>query len=796
MLAPDDLKDLPDEVLAEMGENTSTQNEEILHSLAGKIVSLRKEAIDERRASGIEELWLTCEEAYVGLDDANRGEFANARWAKPLAMNGPLTSESSRRDAIKSTAFVRLTARYTDAGAAKLSEISLPMDGKAFSLTPTTEPDLVKAAEDTTPATIQGQPVMKPGDNPNDPSQPATVGDVAQHDMQIALTCSEKAESRILDWLTLSKYRSEMRKVEFDGARIGTGILKGPFPQSKQSSASSKDAQGNYTIEVVNKIFPGVKWADPWNFYPDASCGDDVHNGEYCFELEYLSRKKLRELKKDPSYLGKQIDIVLGQGPDNANPDSRNPNEKAVLKDKRFKVWYFYGTIAKHEFDVACANKEIAGSVVDDDVFVIVTLVNETVIKAVINPSPSGKFPYRIFNWQRRAGSWAGIGVAEQLSMPQRAVNAAVRAMFDNAGISSGVQIVLDRGSIEPADGEWNVGRNKLWYKSADATVDDVRKAFVTFEIPSLQQQLMSIVDWGMKQAEEATSIPLVTQGFSGTSTPDTYGAAQLQNNNANQLLRDIGHRLDDTITEPMIFEYYDYLLLDPDVPADEKGSFDIDAHGTSSLVERYIQAQEIQQLFQISLNPASKLDPSLVVTQLLASKHFDPSKFQYTPEQLAKMEQQPSPMAPVVQAAEIRAKAMVDVATAKDQTAQAIQQAKDQTTQQVEQAKNDRDAQYQQSLRQRDTQDAQIALEKLAILRDTAAMNERLTMMEYSMKKGISLDAIKADLAATSAKLQTEERLAMQQLVHGKTPAVDAPIAPPVQVPGRAPNGHAFEQV
>ena len=336
MLAPDDLKDLPDEVLAEMGENTSTQNEEILHSLAGKIVSLRKEAIDERRASGIEELWLTCEEAYVGLDDANRGEFANARWAKPLAMNGPLTSESSRRDAIKSTAFVRLTARYTDAGAAKLSEISLPMDGKSFSLTPTTEPDLVKAAEDTTPATIQGQPVMKPGDNPNDPSQPATVGDVAQHDMQIALTCSEKAESRILDWLTLSKYRSEMRKVEFDGARIGTGILKGPFPQSKQSSASSKDAQGNYTIEVSNKIFPGVKWADPWNFYPDASCGDDVHNGEYCFELEYLSRKKLRELKKDPSYLGKQIDIVLGQGPDNANPDSRNPKEKAVLKVKRF----------------------------------------------------------------------------------------------------------------------------------------------------------------------------------------------------------------------------------------------------------------------------------------------------------------------------------------------------------------------------------------------------------------------------------------------------------------------------
>ena len=46
--------------------------------------------------------------------------------------------------------------------------------------------------------------------------------------------------------------------------------------------------------------------------------------------------------------------------------------------------------------------------------------------------------------------------------------------------------------------------------------------------------------------AEESTSIPLITQGQTGPTTPDTFGAAQLQNNNANQLLRSVGYAVDE----------------------------------------------------------------------------------------------------------------------------------------------------------------------------------------------------------------------------------------------------------
>lgn len=783
MLAPE-LQDLPAEVLEAMGENTPLQDSETLHRLANTIVSLRTEAIDARKASGIEELWMQCEEAYIGIDDANRSEFANATWSKPMALNGPLTSESFRRDAVRSTAFLRLTSRYVDAGAAKLAEIALPMDGHAFSLNPIPDPDLVKMSDDETPATMQGVPVINQPEQPGQQPTQASVADVAQHDMGIASTKAEKAENRILDWLLKSKFRTEMRKVIFDAARLGCGILKGPYPILKKSSAATKADDGTYEIEIVEKTFPGVVWKDPWTCYPDASCGDDIQNGEYFFDFDPLSKRKLAALKKDKTYLSDMIDKVIEEGPQNEREGSNNPTEKQSLKDKRFKVWNFYGSIKRSEFTCACADRELSSSVKEDDVNAIVSIVNNTIIKAVINPSPSGKFPHQILGWQRRAGSWAGIGIAEQISMPQRAVNGSVRAMFDNAGISSGIQIVLDRGAIEPADGNWNIGRNKLWYKKADATIDDVSKAFATFEVPCLQAQLMALVDWGMKQGEESTNIPLVTQGFSGTSTPDTYGAALLQNNNANQLLRDVGHRLDDAITEPMIYEYYDYLLLDPDIPEDEKGAFDIDAHGTAALVERYIQSQEMMQLLQISLNPAYGLNPKLAVEQVLKAKHFDPTKFQYTEQELAAQEHQQPAMAPVVQAAQVHAQSAIQ-----------IQQAKDQTAIQIESERSDRQAQYQQALKERDAANASVAEMKLEIMRNAADLNERLKMMEFSMKKGISLDAIKAEIAQTSAKLQTEERLAMANLTHGKSAEVNPVMSPPVQTPGRADNGQAFEQ-
>jgi len=129
-----------------------------------------------------------------------------------------------------------------------------------------------------------------------------------------------------------------------------------------------------------------------------------------------------------------------------------------------------------------------------DEIYAIVTLVNDTIIRAVVNPLMSGKFPYYAMPWTRRAGMWAGVGIAEQINVPQRMCNAATRAMLNNAGKSAGSQVVVDQSSIVPADGSWIITPDKVWFKLADSPMDDVRKAFMAIEFPNVQPQMMAII--------------------------------------------------------------------------------------------------------------------------------------------------------------------------------------------------------------------------------------------------------------------------------------------------------------
>ena len=127
-------------------------------------------------------------------------------------------------------------------------------------------------------------------------------------------------------------------------------------------------------------------------------------------------------------------------------------------------------------------------------------------------------------------------------------------------------------------------------------------------------------------------------------SMPTTFGATQIQDNNANTLLRNIGRALDDCITEPHVRRYYEWLLVDPEVTEDEKGDMQIDAHGTSALVERYIQDQTLSQVGQLIGNPKFKIDPARWFNEWCKSKYINPETIQYTDAELKQLQASEEP--------------------------------------------------------------------------------------------------------------------------------------------------------
>ena len=521
----------------------------------------------------------------------------------------------------------------------------------------------------------------------------------------------------------------------------------------------------------------------PWNFYPDPACGECIHDGAYVWERDTITAKGLRELKESDGYIESQIDKCLEDGPQGKhNTPGFNVGRVSAKSDDIFDIWYGYVTAEREDLEAAGVDIPEDGDV---SASVIVTMVNGRVIKCAINPLDSGEFPYDVMVWQRIAGTPWGRGVGMQMNVAQRILTAAVRNMMDNSGLTSGPQIVLRRGSITPADGKWVLTPRKMWFANDDSDVTDVRATFQVFDIPARQAELERVVQFALKMAEDVTGMPAMLQG-QATHAPDTVGGMQMLQNNAGTVLRRIARLFDDRVTEPHIRRYYEYLMLYGEDDG-AKGDFQIDARGSTALVERDMQNQAIAQMGSLVGNPAFGIDPEKWFAEMLKSQRLDPERFRMDEQKRAAMQNQPAPEAPQVAAAKIRAEADLQKVQMVVQKDVQIAQTDAQVTMERARLDTDRDAVYAQAQASRNQIAAEAKAEELRMRREELVLKRDLAMLDYANANKVTLDKIKADLAKKAMEIQ-----ATKELAGVKAPADRLP-KPPVEPPGVAPVGESF---
>ena len=741
-------------------ESTKAARMDQIQRFAEIVHEKRKDAIDGRRASGIEQIWDEDEDHYEGRDAYNR--------------NGGLTKGRTTTDQVRvttkkpagrSTAFANITRPYCDAAAARVSDMLLPTDDRNWAFKNTPDPVLVNQVNDQTqatgpdgmPMTRQAQPAQgkppsmmsrigssvsgmfggQPPPGPVPVTQPVTVADIAQQAIDKAKKYAERAQTVVDDWLVECRYHGEVRKVIESSARIGVGILKGPHPAKKKARAISQTPDG-WKLSMEIKVAPTSISVNPWNFYPDRNCGDDIQKGSYCLERDDLTGKGLRELKGG-GYIDEMIDLCLEEGPISSFDDTRKLQEGQKTTDKDlFEIWYFHGQVSKKDMAAAgCrCDLEVAPCVV--------TMVNNHIIKITMSVLDSGEFPYDVMVWQDKIGHWAGIGVARQMRTCQKGLNGGVRAMQDNMALSSGPQIIVDSSKIEPADGKWTITPNKLWRKKLDGEdIDDVGKAFTIISIETRQSELLNIINYWTKAAEDVTGLPMLLQGQQG-GAPPTLGATQIVNNNGSTVLRRIARTFDDRITEPHIGRYYEWLLLHG--PEDAKGEFQIDARGSSALVERDLQNQAMMQMLAASLNPAYQLDPEKVMRETLKGMRIDPKGVSLDDEQKAEMAKRQPPEDPRVTAAKIMAQGRVQ--TEQLESKQAIDHAAasarlEMQRQQFEASERDKDRALDQMMAELD---ARIATAKIGSEKEIALQREKVLLASWTLRLRQQKDMALAD--------------------------------------------------
>jgi len=710
----------------------------ILDALGQSLSAKRTSAMAFRAASGIEDEWTGDEEFYQGYDDANRHEFGRSA-SKPTA--GGAGPDPVIRTG--STVFPNITQPYVDAAAARVGDMLMPTDDRNFMIKATPIPDLF------------GFEPGEDGQAPEiDPAQQAQMPNgmiVPMQDVKAefdkikaeAARRAGKAQDRVDDWLTECQYHAEVRKVIDDAAKLGSGVIKGPSPVVRRAQQWRKGDSGVHQLIIAEKISPASKRIDPWNLFPDESCGESIHNGSHVFERDYITRKQLLELKAVPGYISGQIDLCMEEGPKRAAAGDRD--DLGSSSRHQYEIWYFHGSIRAEEMLAAgCDCEDSQG-----DYPAIITMVNDRVIRAALNPLDSGEFPYDVIPWKRRPNMPWGMGVARQMRTAQRIVVAATRNMMDNAGLGSGPQFVVRRG-VEPQDGMWEIRPKKIWIENHDSD-GQAGAPFLSVTIPMLQQELMGIIQMGLKMAEDVTGLPQLLQGSQGTA-PDTVGGMTILNNNANSVLRRIARLFDSCITEPHIRRYYTW-LMEYGEDDDEKGDFMICARGSSALVERDIQSQEMVNILQLCLNPAFDKSPKKAIDEYLKSRRFDPASFDFSEAERKKMAEAPQQPPLPIAVAQIREQGQTERLAAKIQA--------DQQTKELDRAVDQWQAQ----------------------------INATIEAAKLDGDRSMNAEEIKAQIAQTTAKLSTQMRLAMRPQ---GGPQV---MTPPTEPPGRATDGRAFQQ-
>lgn len=758
----------------------------------------RKRCVDGRRLSGIEDVWRKCEDNYATVDEVTGATAAvvRPRFTKAPDLDGPIRRTDTTQAPTTSTVFERLTARYVDAATAKIVSVVLTANEATFSIKETPDPDLIKGKDDLTPVLLEdGQPALRdpkleeitppnptdpltplPPDPTKPPSQmpgvPMLQKDLVEEKIETAHAKAEEAKRIIYDWMVEAKHMRAMRKVLHYAPKLGAGIMKGPFPELRRARSVSrqKDQTDPKKVTVVfqmkEELKAGFKSVSPWDFFPDPDCGDDIQSGRGVWERDYQSEKGLVALKDLPGYFAAEIDQVIKEGPGKKEVAGAREDSN-ILKDTRFEIWYFTGWLTREEAlsindYMGLPQGHSAHLTVDEHVpsiSVIVTMVNDSMIRCTMNGlEKSGHYPYRVLAWTPREGHWCGVGVAEQVFMPQELVNSATRELVNNAG--AGAQIVMARGMVEPSvKDDWAIYGNKLWFLKPEMSIDDVQKVFGVFSIPNLTAQMLEIILHAYRVAETSCNIPLVSQGMSGETTPETLGQTELQNTNANQLLLHVSGEIDESITKPNVEDLYEWLLLDTDVSDDAKGDFNIDARGASALMERTIQNQFLAQQASIVQNPTFGANPKKWYAAVLKGQHVNPSDIMYSKDEQQKIAAQPQPKAPQVEAAEIRSK--TDLVLGKQE--------------------QDRDTLYVQAETERTQVDHEVKMQELQLKRE-------LAMLQYANENRISIDQLKTELAMTTMKLSVQKELA------ARDHAVEA-LKPPTEPSGKAPAGQSWEK-
>jgi hypothetical protein len=506
--------------------------------------------------------------------------------------------EEARFDKNQSKTFTRMTRTKVKAIDARIMDLLFPAGTEAnWEIEPTPSPTLADA-------TLLQMVLQALGRAPSEQEMETITDALAKR--------RAKAMARtIRDQLAEVRYRAIMKAVVHSGNMYGTGILKGPLVNRKERNTWVQGPDGQWQIAKVPVTQPFIEFTPVWEVYPETEA-TEFASARYVYQRRVMAKHALVGLGDRVDFSGDVIRAyVAAHREGDYQPlwwDSELKTlgyntSGAKIGDKRYEVLEYWGVIDPSELPMMGMN-EIAPELLDGatELWGNVWVLGNVVIKAALQPISGITLPFYAYYYDKDETSIFGHGVPYIIRDDQVGLNAAVRAMQDNAGITAGPQVEVNTDLIDTDENARDLRPFKVWLRGgigAEASYDAVKIK----TLPSNTAEFLQMASFFATNIHEAT-MPSYMHGEASSkgSVGRTVGGLSLLMTNAQFPLKDQLMSIDDDVLRPFINAMYAWNMQfnnDPTI----KGDYSVVVKGTSSLVAREIRAQNLEQFATSTLN-------------------------------------------------------------------------------------------------------------------------------------------------------------------------------------------------
>lgn len=497
--------------------------------------------------------------------------------------------------------YIGLAALKAAAAESWLLDIIVNNIEKPWTLSATPEPDLPpKLKAQVIEQLLQELPSMNSFDALRDRAEQlkSVVQGLAQKASRYA---TERMETHISDQMDEGDWTNTFSRFVSDLTVFPTALMRGPVKISKPQTAW--DGQ---TLTAKTKPLLTVRSVSPFNAFP-APNSETPQDGEYFIEAVPFGGSDLHALLDAPAFTASAIRAVLDKYPDGYAPHQLQRQEQDVLQDKSNNT----GTSAAgyHEYEVVIYNGKVKGKLLIDKGAMVpdpqklyeaeIWVVEDYVIRAVLNPDPTGRRPVFGTSYRKVNGSFWGQSVIDVVYDVQRVCNAAARAIVRNMGYASGPmgEVVSER----LADGESavEVAPYKLYRVGPDLTgtgAPAIRFHNITMVAPGL----LGIYERFSKIADDLSGIPSYVLGNpSVAGAGRTLGGLSMLMGNAAKGIKNVQLNIDHDVISPLVHAFYTYNMLtstDMGIKADAK----VIARGATGLLQRELSQSRSVELLHL----------------------------------------------------------------------------------------------------------------------------------------------------------------------------------------------------